>query len=102
MRRSLALLFSLTAIYILPAQPPSKDEPAKQEIIDAYHSKSGGAFGLGQQWERWRIKEVRGRALRFKKISEKSTPGGIRPGLLTRQYRVQAKKNNWCSEYRLT
>jgi len=41
---------------------PSQNEPAKQEIADAYRSKTGegGTFFPHVQWERWRIREIRG------------------------------------------
>jgi hypothetical protein len=76
-----------------------KGEPAKQEIGDAYRSKSGegGTFIPGVRWERWRIKEIRGWSLHFKRVHERR---GI--GLLTYQYRAVAKRNGWCAEYRIT
>ncbi len=80
------------------AQPP-QNEPTRQEIAEAYRSKSGegGTFIPGVRWERWRIKEIRGWALRFKRTGEKRDPG-----ILTREYQVLAKKNGSCAEYHIT
>jgi hypothetical protein len=76
-----------------------QNEPTRREIEDAYRSKSGegGTFIPGVRWERWRIKEVRGWSLHFKRVSEKR---GI--GILTRQYRTVAKENGTCVEYQIT
>lgn len=93
------------ATYGLFGQAPTKNGPTKQEIIDAYQSKSGGTFGVGGRWERWRVREVRGWAIKFKKLSEDSGGYGtilLGPVPVTKKYRVRATKNNWCSEYRLS
>jgi hypothetical protein len=77
----------------------SHDEPTRQEIAEAYRSKSGegGTFIPGVRWERWRIKEIRGWSLRFKRLSEIR---GV--GILTRQYRAVAQKGGSCAEYQIT
>jgi len=49
------------------------------------------------RWEAWRIKEVRGWELRFKRVAEEK-----RVGLMTLKYRVIAKKNNVCAGYQIT
>jgi len=93
-------LMSLAAISAVPAlaqAPPN--EPTKQEIAQAYRSKSGegGTFIPGLRWERWRIKEIRGWKLHFKRISEKRSPG-----VITLKYQAVAKKNGSCAEYGIT
>lgn len=74
-------------------------EPTRQEISHAYRSKAGegGTFIPGVRWERWRINEIRGWSLHFKRVDEKR---GV--GILTRQYRAVAKKNGSCAEYQIT
>jgi hypothetical protein len=76
-----------------------QDEPTRREIEGAYRSKSGegGTFIPGVRWERWRIKEIRGWSLHFKRVSEKR---GV--GILTLQYRAVAKKNGTCVGYQIT
>ena len=70
------MLLAATGVRFAFAQAPP-NEPTKQEIEEAYRSKSGGGgtFIPGLQWERWRIKEIRGWKLRFKRISQKQSPG---------------------------
>ncbi len=46
--------------------------------------------------EHWRIKEVRGWSLKFKRLSEDR---GV--GILTRRYQAVAKKNGSCAEYQI-
>jgi len=75
MKHLLAIVPGLSNLALL-GQPSTLDEPTRQEIADAYRSKTGeGTFALGSRWERWRIQEVRGWALRFKRVTEKSAPG---------------------------
>ncbi len=76
-----------------------QDPPTAPEITEAYRSKSGDHGGVipGLRWERWRIKEIRGWSLRFQRLSEKKAAG-----VLTRQYRVVARKNTTCAEYAIT
>ena len=69
-----------------------QDEPTRQEIAEAYKNT---AVIVG--WEKWRIKEIRGWSLHFKRVSEKR---GL--GLLTRQYWAVAKRNGSCVEYQIT
>ena len=69
-----------------------QDEPTRQEIAEAYKTK---AVIVG--WGKWRIKEIRGWSLRFKRVSEKR---GL--GILTGQYRAVAKRNGSCAEYQIT
>jgi hypothetical protein len=92
------MLVAAVTMRTVPGQQP-QHEPTRQEITRAYKSKSGegGTLIPGTRWERWRIREIRGWALRFRRVSEKR---GL--GILTRQYRVIAKKNGSCAEYRVT
>jgi hypothetical protein len=80
------------------AQAPL-NEPTKQEIREAYESKSGGGgtFIPGVQWERWRIKEIRGWKLHFKRISQKQSPG-----IIAVKYQAVAKKSGSCADYGIT
>lgn len=95
-----AALVSLAAISVsfVFAQAPV-DEPTKQEIAQAYRSKSGGGGPTipRVQWERWRIKEIRGWKLHFKRISEKRSPG-----VVTLKYEAVARKNGSCADYQIT
>jgi hypothetical protein len=93
----LLLLAAISATLTIAQVQPN--EPTKQEIAEAHRSKSGegGTFIPGVRWEKWRIKEIRGWSLRFKRVSEKS---GL--GLLTRKYRAVAQKNGSCVEYQIT
>ena len=71
----LLLLAAISATLTIAQVQPN--EPTKEEIAEAYRSKSGegGTFIPGVRWERWRIKEIRGWKLHFKRISEKRSPG---------------------------
>ena len=69
-----------------------QDEPTRQEIAEACKKK---AVTVGR--EKWRIKEIRGWSLRFKRISEKRGAG-----ILTHQYRAVAQKNGSCVVYQIT
>ena len=81
---------------VMSASPSSgqlpQDGPTRQEIAEAYKNT---AVIVG--WEKWRIKEIRGWSLHFKRVSEKR---GL--GLLTRQYWAVAKRNGSCVEYQIT
>jgi hypothetical protein len=81
-----------------PGQTPP-GEPTRQEIAEVYRSKAGegGTFIPSLRWERWRIREIRGWSLHFKRMSENRGPG-----ILTREYRIIAKKNGLCSSYDIT
>jgi hypothetical protein len=76
-----------------------QNEPTRQEIAEAYRSKSGegGIFIPAVRWERWRIRDVRGWSLRFKRVKESRNVG-----VLTLQYRVLAEKAGSCAEYQVT
>jgi hypothetical protein len=78
---------------------PAQNEPTRQEIAEAYRSKSGegGIFVPAVRWERWRIREVRGWSLRFKRVKESRNVG-----VLTLEYQVLAKKAGSCAEYQVT
>ena len=93
----LTLLAAISAITAFAQVQPN--EPTKEEIAEAYRSKSGegGTFIPGVRWERWRIKEIRGWKLHFKRISEKRSPG-----VLTLKYEAVAKKNGSCADYEIT
>jgi hypothetical protein len=94
---ALMLLAAISAIGAF-AQAPS-NEPTKQEIAEAYRSKSGegSTFIPGLRWERWRIKEIRGWKLRFSRISESRSPG-----VMILKYQAIAKKNGSCAEYQIS
>lgn len=89
----LALASSLCFGQVAPS------EPTRQEIADAYRSKGGqgGSLIPGLRWERFRIKEVRGWSLKFKRLGEEQ---GV--GLLTLRYQAVAKKSDRCAEYQIT
>ena len=91
------MLAAISAITAFAQVQPN--EPTKEEIAEAYRSKSGegGTFIPGVRWERWRIKEIRGWKLHFKRISEKRSPG-----VLTLKYEAVAKKNGSCADYEIT
>lgn len=80
------------------SQPP-QNQPTRQEIAEAYRSKSGegGTFIPGLHWERWRTKEIRGWKLHFKRISQKQSTG-----VMTVKYEAVARKNGSCAEYQIT
>jgi len=73
-------------------------EPTKQEIEEAYRSKAGeGGFVFpGVRWEHWQINEVRGWALKFKRLHQDR---GV--DVLIRRYQATAKKNGSCAEYQI-
>ena len=92
----------MAAVGVRPSFSQSpQTEPTKQEIAKAYQSKSesggGGMFIPGVRWERWRVKEIRGWSLRFKRVLERRNLG-----LLTYQYRVVARRNGSCARYLVT
>ena len=97
------LAFIVMALAATTAGPtfgqPAQDEPTRQEIAEAYRSKSGegGIFIPGVRWERWRIRDVRGWSLHFKRLKESR-----HVGVLTLEYRVLAKKAGSCAEYQVT
>jgi hypothetical protein len=90
----------MTAISASPSfsQTP-QSEPSRQEIAEAYRSKSGGGGTLipGVQWERYRIKEIRGWKLHFKRIGQQRSLG-----IMTLKYEAVARKNGSCAEYHIT
>jgi hypothetical protein len=90
----------MTAISGIPSfsQTP-QNEPTRQEIEQAYRSKSGGGgtFIPGLSWERWRIKEIRGWKLHFKRIGRQQSPG-----VMTVKYQAVGKKNGSCADYQVT
>ncbi len=88
------LLIALGALPAFAQTPPN--EPSKGEIREAYLSKSGGGRILTVQWERWRIKEIRGWKLRFKRIGETRSPG-----LMTVRYQALARKQASCATYNI-
>lgn len=94
---ALMSLAAISATIAFAQAPPN--EPTKQEIAQAYRSKSGGTGTIipGVQWERWRIKEIRGWKLHFKRISEERSPG-----VITLKYVAVAKKNGLCADYQIT
>jgi hypothetical protein len=98
------ILLRITALLAIMSVAPfsgqtPQNEPTREEIEEAYKSKSGegGIFIPNVRWERWRIKEIRGWSLHFRRVKEKR---GV--GILTRQYQVIAKSVRMCAEYRIT
>jgi len=91
------LMTAISGILSFSQQP--QNEPTRQEIEQAYRSKSGegGAFIPGLQWERWRIKEIRGWKLHFQRIAQQRSPG-----VITLKYQAVAKKNGSCAHYQIT
>jgi hypothetical protein len=96
MKQFASAVLGFVLLAVMNASPSlgqlTQNEPTRQEIAEAYRNK---AVIVG--WEKWRIKEIRGWSLRFKRVSEKR---GL--GILTRQYRAVAKKNGSCAEYQIT
>src|SRR5262245_47776555 len=95
--RVLAALAAMTAAAGF-AQAPA-NEPTKEEIARAYRSRLGGAaiFIPRIQWERRRIREIRGWRLHFRQIGEQRSPG-----LMSLKYEAAAKKNGQCAGYQIT
>jgi hypothetical protein len=77
----------------------AQNEPGREEIAEAYRSKTGGTRVMvpGLEWETWRIKEIRGWKLRFRRINQKRLPG-----LMILTYKALAKNKGRCAEYRIT
>jgi hypothetical protein len=96
MRQFVSAVLGFVLLAVMNASPSfgqlTQNEPTRQEIAEAYRNK---AVIVG--WEKWRIKEVRGWSLHFKRVSEKR---GL--GIHTRQYRAVAQKNGSCVEYQIT
>lgn len=80
------------------AQSPA-DPPTKPEIAAAYRSKSGegGSWTPGTHWERWRIKEIRGWKLRFRRVGDEK-----HVGVRILKYQAVAERNKICAEYQIT
>lgn len=82
------------------AEPASgqwqQGEPTREEIAEAYRSKSGEhCFVIpGICWETWNIKRIRDWSLKLKRLGEERSAG-----LRIRRYRVIAKKGGQCAEY---
>jgi hypothetical protein len=75
------------------------NEPTKTEIEKAYRSKAGESRLLfpRARWEQWRIKQIRGWALEFKRLHQDRFVGG-----LTQHYQIVAATNGLCAGYRIT
>lgn len=100
MKVTIAALASLAAFSaILAFAQGQSDEPTRQEIAEAYRSKSGGFATLipHHEWEHWRIRQIRGWKLHFKQISRKQSAG-----VRTLRYDVVAKRNQSCAKYQIT
>lgn len=94
-------VWSFVALLAAIGAPPlfgqwQQGEPTKQEIAEAYRSKSGEHVFIipGIRWETWTIKQIRGWSLKFKRVSEERNAS-----ILIRRYRTVAKKNDQCAEY---
>ncbi len=74
MRSRLPCVAALAAIAAVPTSfgQWQQGEPTKQEIAEAYRSKSGEHVFIipGVRWETWSIKQIRGWSLKFKRLSE--------------------------------
>lgn len=95
---ALMLLAAISAAIAFAQAPPN--EPNKEEIAQAYRSKlgeGGSTFIPGIRWERWRVKEIRGWKLHFKRIGENRSAG-----VMTLKYQAVARKNGWCADYHIT
>jgi hypothetical protein len=94
---SVAFLATLNPIPSLCQSP--QEQPTKEEIAAAYRSKSGESDLLivPFRWERWRVRQVRGWSLHFKRVKESR-----RVGVLTLEYHVTAKKGGSCAAYQIT
>ena len=93
------VVMSVAATTAITFGQSAHNEPTRQEIAEAYRSKSGegGIFIPAVRWERWRIRDVRGWSLRFKRVKESRNIG-----VLTLEYTVLAKKAGSCAEYLVT
>jgi hypothetical protein len=93
------VVMSVAATTAITFGQSAHNEPTRQEIAEAYRSKSGegGIFIPAVRWERWRIRDVRGWSLRFKRVKESRNIG-----VLTLEYTVLAKKAGSCAEYQVT
>lgn len=94
---SIAVLGAIGTVPCLTRQ--QQGEPTRQEIADAYRSKSGEHALIipGIRWETWSIRQIRGWSLKFKRVSERRGAG-----VLIRRYRAIAKKSGQCAEYQIT
>lgn len=97
MRPAWLLGFALAAAAATPAFSQwQQGEPTKQEIAEAYRSKSGEHCLVipGLCWETWSIRRIRGWSLKFKRLGEEHSAG-----VRSRLYRAIAKKDGQCAEY---
>jgi hypothetical protein len=87
-----SLLLLLLGACAAPGQAPA-GEPKPYEIEHAFRSKIASG-GLLVRWEMYRIKEVRGWSLKFKRVHEEKSAVLIR-----RRYQATAKKAGTCAGY---
>jgi hypothetical protein len=82
------VVMSVAATTAITFGQSAHNEPTRQEIAEAYRSKSGegGIFIPAVRWERWRIRDVRGWSLRFKRVKESRNIG-----VLALEYTVREK-----------
>jgi hypothetical protein len=92
---ALTLLAGLSAMPAFAQAPPN--EPTKQEIEEAYRSKSSGGNLPGIRIERWRVKQIRGWEIHFKRVSATKTAG-----VRKTTYDARAKKSGSCAHYLVT
>jgi hypothetical protein len=92
---ALTLLAGITAMPAFAQAQPN--EPTRQEIEEAYRSKSSGGNLPGIHIERWRVKQIRGWEIHFKRISAKKTDG-----VRKTTYDARAKKNGSSALYLVT
>lgn len=78
---------------------PQSTIPTEAEIEAAYRSKfsEGGSAIPGVGWEKRRINKIREWSLKFKRLARSREFG-----FLTQRYRITARKDRTCVEYRLT
>jgi hypothetical protein len=79
--------------------PSHDDPPTKDEVTEAYRSKSGSGGTLFPRlgWEKWRVKEIRGWKLHFTRISQNQLPG-----VTISKYALRAQKKGACARYQIT
>jgi hypothetical protein len=89
------ILFALLGVAVFAQNA----EPTKDEIAEAYRSKSGGGGTLipGTRWERWRVMDIRGWKLRFHRVGESRSPG-----VVTLRYEAIARNTGACAMYQVT
>lgn len=99
------LLEAALSTAALLGQKPVPDEPTIKEIVEAYQSKTGehdlGSWPLIKHWESYRIRQIRGWSISFKRTRVVKIPGRWVAGITRLHYRVRAIHDSLCSQYEL-